>query len=266
MLVSIRDIISGGFKAWANNLKISVPFIVSVVLIGLLWVAYFSLLFFVLAAPVLSQLTMDTSITFTQLADLFAQLTPYVLPITISLIVIWLISLLIQAFFTAGAIGMIKEVAMTGNTSYEDMVNYGKEHFFNFFVLQILYYLILFVGVIFIVPGIIQITSLPSFEPELLLPNIPLLLTGFAVWTLYGIVVMIILSVIYYALVVDKLSPVESIKASYHFFFNNKAEVIVLWLFTAIILVMLNLLSMVFAQFEIISILWGIVNFVIVLL
>jgi uncharacterized membrane protein len=79
-------------------------------------------------------------------------------------------------------------------------------------------------------------------------------------WITYGIAVSIILTVSYYALVVDKLGPIQALKTGYRFFFNNKAAVVILWLLTIVAIVALNSISTLFAQFEYLSIIWSIIT------
>lgn len=260
MSISIETVINRGFTAWTKNLKISIPFILYVILIGIIWVV-FTVLFMVSIIPSLSQLSFGPNMGQEQLTELVTVLTPYAALFAVGVVIITLVSMLIQAFFISGAIGMAKDAALTGRTSYEEIVNSGKTHAINYFLLEILYYLIILVGIVFVIPGILQTGDLTN--PDALMQNLPLLGAGFAAWFIYGIVVSIILSVTYYALVVDKLGPIESLKTGVKFFMNNKAAVVILWLVTIVIVAVFNLASALFSPFETLSAIWSVVSTVV---
>ncbi|AEH60675.1 conserved hypothetical protein [Methanosalsum zhilinae DSM 4017] len=247
MSISIEEVLNRGFSAWTKNLKISVPFILAALVVGIMWIAYMAL--FVIA--VMPSLIVDPNMV-------VEALRPYLLPFGVGVLVIILISMLIEAFFTAGAIGMAKDVALNGRTSYEEMINSGKTHFFNYFLLQILFYLITLVGAIFVIPGILQIGDITNFDA--IIQNLLVIGAGFVLWIIYGIFVSIILAVSYYALVVDKIGPIQAIKTSYRFFMNNKAAVVILWLLTVVVVIALSFIGMLFGFNETLAIIWSVIS------
>jgi hypothetical protein len=121
-----------------------------------------------------------------------------------------------------------------------------------------LFYLIILAGVIFAIPGILQVGDLTNIDA--IMQNLLVLGAGFLLWIAYGIAVSIILTVSYYALVVDKLGPIQALKTGYRFFLNNKTAVVILWLLTIVVIIALNFLSTLFAQFEYLSIIWSIIS------
>ncbi|MDG6244924.1 MAG: hypothetical protein QCH31_11150 [Methanolobus sp.] len=252
MSITIEEVLNRGFTAWTKNLKISVPFILAALVAGIIWIAY--MILFAIAV-------MPSMLTSPNAENIMASIDPYLLPFGVGVIVLILISMLIEAFFTAGAIGMSKDVALNGSTSYEEMINSGKTHFFNYFLLKILYALIMFAGAIFVIPAILQIGDITNFD--VIIQNLLLIGAGFALWIIYGIVISVILAVPYYALVVDKLGPVQAIKTSYMFFMNNKAAVLILWLLTVVVVIAINFIGMLFAPFEYLAILWNFISTVV---
>lgn len=260
MSISLETILNRGFITWTKNLKISLPFILSTIIIGIAWVAY-AVIIAVLMVPALSQLSFGPQMNQEEFMGLLSIIGPYIVPLVISLIIMWIITLLIQAFFTTGAIGMSKDAAINGRTSFEEMINSGKKHFFNYFLLQIIYYLITLTGVVFVLPGILQINNFT--DPESILPALPVLLVGIGLWIIYSIIVTLILSLTYYALVVDNLGPVKALKTGYRFFFNNKGSVVVLWLVIIAIVVALNVVGAIFTPFESLSVLWSFISTII---
>ncbi|AEH61177.1 conserved hypothetical protein [Methanosalsum zhilinae DSM 4017] len=247
MPITIEEVLNRGFKAWTKNLKISVPFILAALVVGIMWIAYMAL--FVIA--VMPSLIVDPNMV-------VEALRPYLLPFGVGVLVIILISMLIESFFTAGAIGMAKDVTVNGRTSYEEMINSGKTHFFNYFLLYILFYLITLVGIIFVIPGILQIGDITNFDA--IIQNLLVIGAGFVLWIIYGIFVSIILAVSYYALVVDKLGPIQAIKASYRFFMDNKAAVVILWLLTVVVVIALSFIGMLFQFNETLAIIWSVIS------
>ncbi|WP_232216883.1 DUF7847 domain-containing protein [Methanohalobium evestigatum] len=244
-------------------MKISLPFILSTIIIGIAWVAY-AVIIAVSMIPALSQtsqLSFGPQMNQEEFMELLSMISPYIVPLVISLIIMWIITLLIQAFFTTGAIGMSKDAAINGRTSFEEMINSGKKHFFNYFLLQIIYYLITLAGVVFVLPGILQINNFT--DPESILPALPALLVGIGLWIIYSIIVTLVLSLTYYALVVDTLGPVNALKTGYRFFFNNKGSVVVLWLVIIAIVVALNVMGGIFTPFETLSVLWSFISTII---
>jgi hypothetical protein len=252
MSISIEEVLNQGFTAWTKNLKISVPFILSVIIIGIIWIACM-LLFIAAVVPSVAPLMAEPI-----MSDIIEAITPHIMYIGGGFAILLIISSLIEVFFTAGAIGMAKDVALNGRTSYEEMINSGKTHFINYFLLQILFYLIILAGIIFVIPGILQVGDLTN--PDAIIQNLLVLGAGFLLWITYGIAVSIILTVSYYALVVDKLGPIQALKTGYRFFLNNKTAVVILWLLTIVVIIALNFLGTLFAQFEYISIIWSIIS------
>jgi hypothetical protein len=250
--ITIEEVLNRGFTAWTKNLKISVPFILSALVAGIIWFAY--MILFVIAV-------MPSMLTYPNTENIMAAIGPYLLPFGVGVIVVIVISMLIEAFFSAGAIGMSKDAALNGSTSYEEMINSGKTHFVNYFLLKILYSLITLVGAIFVIPAILQIGDITNFDA--IIQNLLIIGAGFALWIIYGIVVSVILSVAYYALVIDNLGPVQALKASYMFFMNNKAAVLILWLLTVVVVIAINFIGMLFASFEYLVIVWNLISTVV---
>lgn len=252
MSITIEEVLSRGLVAWSKNLKISLPFILSVLIVGIVWISYI-FLFITAVVPSIGPITAEPV-----MSHIIAALAPHIVLLGVGLLIVLVISLLVQAFFTAGAIGMAKDVAANGRTSYKEMINSGKTHFLNYFILQVLVYLVTLAGIIFLIPGILQIDNFINLDA--VMQSLLALGVGFALWVIYSIIISIILAVTYYALVVDKLGPIQAIKAGYRFFLNNKASVVILWLITIVAAIALNVIGVLFTPFEYLSNIWGVVS------
>ncbi|MCS3924665.1 hypothetical protein [Methanosalsum natronophilum] len=261
---SLDTVLEQGFRAWTRNLKISVPFILSLLVVGLIWTAYAIILALFVAIPAFYTAQLDLGVMgMHTLYTFLPYIEPYLIPVIASFVLVMIISMLVQSFFTSGAIGMSRSAAITGHASYEDMVNYGKLFAVRYFFLQIIYYIVILVGAVFTIPGILRLMGLQTYTPDTVIPNITPLLGGFGVWFIYSVIVTLLLSVMYYALVVDDRGIFSSVLASIKFFFANKAAVIILWVIIITVMVVLNMVDIVTMQFEYLATLWSAVTFII---
>lgn len=148
--------------------------------------------------------------------------------------VFFLFALLVQSFFTAGAIGMAKKASETGDTGIFDMLASSSKNTVRLFLAVLLINLLLLVGIIFIVPGAFAIGDLNTFiqNPEASVNGMVALGIGFILWIAYIIFLNLILSLSSYALVIDELGPLEALGEGFRFFTNNKLDVFLIWIIT----------------------------------
>lgn len=149
----------------------------------------------------------------------------------LSLLTFFLITV-IQAYFTAGAIGMARTASEKGTTVLNDMFRSARENVFNLLLVKILISLIVLAGVIFIVPGILAVGDIQTLisNPGDSIANTILLAFGLLVWTLYAIIASIAFTFVEYSLVVDRLDPISAIENGFRCLMDNKLDVIVMWL------------------------------------
>lgn len=150
------------------------------------------------------------------------------------ILVFFLFSLLVQSFFTAGAIGMAKKASETGDTGIFDMLVSSSKNTFRLFLTILLTTLLLLVGIIFIVPGTFAVGNLSTFiqNPEASVNGMMSIGIGVILWIAYIIILNVVLSLSSYALVIDELGPLEALSESFRFFTNNKLDVVIIWIIT----------------------------------
>jgi quinol-cytochrome oxidoreductase complex cytochrome b subunit len=72
---------------------------------------------------------------------------------------------LVNAFFTAGAIGMARQALEKGKSDTGTMWSAGKRYFFNMFLATMLMGLLTLAGLIFLLPALAQAASLQA-DPQ----------------------------------------------------------------------------------------------------
>lgn len=234
MVEDLGSVIGKGFETWKKNLIISLPFILSWILTTIITIA-------VMGGAILA--TIPSLIPyFTEPAKLPPELIPQLLPqilqslsiIIISIIVAIILYILINAFFWAGAIGMAKEAIATENTNLSHMVDYGKRKFKSIFVVDIIIGLISFIGIIFLVPGILYILPKISALYELTsgekFTAIAMFGLGFLAMIIYITIISIVFALSRYSVVIDDVNAINGIKNGFRFFKRNKSVVLILWL------------------------------------
>ncbi|WP_255335324.1 DUF975 family protein [Methanosarcina sp. KYL-1] len=152
-------------------------------------------------------------------------------PATIGFIAFFLLIAFLQAFFTAGAIGMAKRAAETGDTVLSEMVGAGSKNAIKLFLASLLIGLMVLAGIIFVVPGALAVGDLGALieNPEVPVQGLGLLAIGTLIWGVYIMVINIGLSLAPYALVIDELDPLEAISTGFRFFMENKLDVFFIW-------------------------------------
>ena len=228
----IGTIINKGFKTWVRNLNICVPFILNSIVGGALFFFFFSVIGIMLLGP---ELASGVDISLLPPEELLGIMADAVLEnagtFVLVTLLFYLLVTLVQAFFTAGAIGMAKRAVETGDTVVSDMVAAGKRNAFRLFLVSVVMGLLALAGIVFVVPGALAVGDLSYFldNPEASLRGAGLLSLGILVWVLYILILNISLALVGYALVVDELDPIEAISMGLRVFMRNKLDVIILW-------------------------------------
>jgi len=235
MYEDFGTILNRGFYSWFRNLNICIPFILNFLINMVIYVLFFGLMGILLftsnTGSIIDPATLSNKEIFSILWNGFSEN----LGLSLFLIfVFFLFALLVQSFFTAGAIGMAKKASETGDTGIFDMLASSSKNTVRLFLAVLLINLLLLVGIIFIVPGAFAIGDLNTFiqNPEASVNGMVALGIGFILWIAYIIFLNLILSLSSYALVIDELGPLEALGEGFRFFTNNKLDVFLIWIIT----------------------------------
>ncbi len=266
MQQDIGTIISKGFTTWTRNLNISLPIIlnfgISVLLIMVTFVAF--VVFFVM--PKFPAMDLDPANILPEhmIGILSSVVVDNIIIIIAGFIVIMVLITFIESYFLAGAIGMAKIAMKTGDTHLSDMYLYGNKNAVNLFWTNILIMLIIFAGIIFVVPGVLVMGNLNEIlsNPDETAGSLILFLIGFLVWIFYIMIVTIILSIVKFALVVENLDPISALETGYKFFMNNKLDVLLMWLILIAISLFFSIISESISSVPVLSTLWTFINVV----
>jgi hypothetical protein len=248
----IGEIIGKGFGVWRSNLNLCIPFLLSI-FVSMLIVVPFLAAFFMSFLPMES---MDVSLLQNEedMQELMTQMQGYlgsqemdkILQIAALFLALVVLLSLVNAFFTAGAIGMARQALEKGKSDTGAMWSAGKRHFVNMFLATLLMGLLTLAGLIFLLPALAQ-------GPEVLQAATQptgVLVMGLILFILYALVLSVILIEAPYALVLEDLGPVQAILAGLKFFRYNKFDVIILWLVVAALSIGLQMIGGAFSTGE----------------
>jgi hypothetical protein len=248
----IGELIGKGFGIWRSNLNLCIPFLLSIFISMIIFVPFLAA-FFMTTMPVASMnatlLQNDEN-----MQELIAQMqgsldsleTDKILPIAGLLLVLVIVLSLVNAFFTAGAIGMARQAMETGKSGTGTMWSAGKTHFLNMFLATLLMGLLTLAGLIFLLPALARGTTSLQTDSQV----IGLAAVGLLLFILYALVLSVVLVNVPYALVVQELGPMQAVLASVDFFRYNKFDVVILWLIVAALSLGLQMISGAFSTGE----------------
>lgn len=238
--------IRNGFETWKKNLGICLPFVFSWILSSIVVVVILGVAVLATLPALVSNLDafeeLPQELIFQQLPVLFQNLGIILIAVAIAI----LVSMLIEAFFWAGAIGMAKEAITTGHTDLSQMIDYGKRKYVSLFVTNLIIGLLSLVGLVFLVPGILallpKLSRLSALSEGEVLTLIALFGVGFLVFIIYTIIISILFALPRYVVVISDVGAVDGIKTGLRCFMRNKLAVFLLWL----VLVAVNILATAF--------------------
>ena len=260
MQQDIGTIINKGFGTWTRNLNISLPYILNFGINGLLALMAFVVFVAVFVMPELSSIGLDpANISPEQMLSILSSVAvDHMMLIIAGIAFIMILMMFIQSYFTAGAIGMSKNAMETGDTHLNDMFFYGNQNVVNLFLTSILLALIMFAGIIFVVPGVLAVENLSMFlsNPEETAASSVLLGIGFLAWMLYILIASIVLSIVKYALVVGNLDPMSALEIGFRFFMGNKFDILLVWLILISISVLIGIIGEGISSVPVLSTLW----------
>jgi len=248
MVEELGSILSNGFNTWKKNLTLCLPFVFSLILTGIVACVIIGGAILVVLGPLLPSLMPlieSGEIPPEFMHQLLLQLLQDLDIIIAAVIITIILAILINAFFTAGAIGMAKEATEKGRTSLSDMTGYGRRKSISLLFANLIVGLITLAGVVFLIPGLIHaLPALRSRTPldATNLAAFALLGLGFLVMLVYMLIVNIILALSPYAVVIDDLGAVKGVKRGYKNFMIHKLDVFLLWLILIVIAVVANII------------------------
>ena len=239
MVEDTGSVIGKGFDTWKNNLTICLPFVFSAILTHIVAVIIIGATILAIIPSLLSYITKSAEPS----PELILQLLPQIIQsmgiIIIAIIVTIILCMLINAFFWAGAIGMAKEATETGRTDISHMMEYGKRKFLSLFFTDIILGLISFVGVVFLVPGILytlpKLMGLSELPPGEVFTAFAIFGLGVLTMSLYILIISIIFALPRYAVVIGDLGAISGIKTGFKMFMRNKVAVFLLWLIVFVV-------------------------------
>ncbi len=240
----IGKLIGKGFGIWKKNLNLCIPFICSG-FASILIVAAFFIAMFLAVMPF-----MDEDWTHVEdledsglIEELFAGMDwQDFLPILILFLGMIVVLSLVGSYFNAGAIGMTRQALVEGKSRTSAMWSAGRKHFWNMFLLSLIMGLATMAGLIFLLPGMEQLTLALSGNLDNL-EGLGMILAGFMLFILYALILSVILALAPYALVLEGAGPVQAIRAGIDFFRYNKFDVLILWLVVMALSVVLQMIG-----------------------
>jgi len=263
----IGEMIGKGFGVWRSNLNLCIPFLLSIFISMLIFVP-FLMAFFMTFLPVES-MNAATLQNDEDMQKLLAQMQvsleslemDRILQIAALFLALVVLLSLVNAFFTAGAIGMARQAQEKGKSDTGAMWSAGKRHFFDMFLATLLMGLLTLAGLIFLLPALAQGSRSLQADPQAM----GMLAVGLLLLILYALALSVLLVTMPYALVIEGLGPVRAILAAIKFFRYNKFDVVVLWLVVAALSMGLQMIGGAFstgggAGGEPLSAITGIVN------
>ncbi|MDY0389056.1 MAG: hypothetical protein RBT65_18435 [Methanolobus sp.] len=260
MLEDIGTLISKGFGTWTKNLNICVPFIFDMMAAIVFFI--FSLFVFtvIFIVPLVSQQNIDPeSISPEEMLSMFSNVFSENMWLLILVgIIIYLLYMLVQSFFAAGAIGMARSASQKGNTDLRDMFHAGRENYLNLFLIKLLVSLLVLSGMVFLVPGIISIGDIDIFltNPDSGFVGTTILTVGMLVWVLYLIILSLVFFLVEYALVIDGLDPIGAIEQGISVFRKNMFPAFLIWFWVIILTVALTLIGEIISYVDIVAQIW----------
>lgn len=264
MVEDIGKIISNSFGTYTKNLNICIPFILNFFISILLVVLLASFGFAGIFGSSLSNIE-NVKTPEEVISILLPSIMQHIIEIAILVMIIFLVVFFIEAYFTSGAIGMAIQATESGKSNLSTMTGAGKKNLVNMFLAELLFGLLSLVGVVFIVPGAMNI-DLSKFLSSENMDGVALLFGGFLLWVVYLVILSILLAVFRYALVADNLGPLESMTTSLSFFKKNKSDVFLLFVFVLVISFVVMIIDQIIGQIPIISIIWSFINLIISLI
>ena len=192
----IGAMIGKGFAVWRSNLNLCIPFLLSI-FVSMLILVPFLAAFFMTSLPMESMNATLLLQNVEDMQELLAQMQgslgslamDKILQIAVLFLVLVVLLSLVNAFFTAGAIGMARQALEKGKSDTSAMWSAGKKYFFNMFLATLLMGLLTLAGLVFLLPALAQGTLSLQADPQAM----GLLAVGLLLFILYALALSVIL-------------------------------------------------------------------------
>jgi len=185
------------------------------------------------------------------MVEVYQLAVPFTGVFIVALIILGIGSALIRTFFEAGAVGMAKNATMTGTTRMNDLFWYGRRNTVSLFLANIIIILIFLAGIVFLVPGILLLTSSGGDGVAMAAFAI-----GIILWIGYAIILSIGLAPVTYALVIDNKGPIEGIERGWKFFSSHKLDVFLMWVVMFAIAMLIFTVGQIFFIHPVTTVIW----------
>ncbi|TRZ87774.1 MAG: hypothetical protein D4R88_08875 [Methanosarcinales archaeon] len=255
MAEEINKIISNSIDTYTKNTNLCIPFILNIVMIALtaIIITIFSLVYLFGSVSVEEYNSPEAlSLAF------ISSLSHHVYEIAAIVLVGFLVIMYFSSFFTSGAIGMARQATETGRTTFSTMMESGKKNALNLFLAEILFLLLVFAGIVFMVPGAMNLDL-----NQLSIEDNYLLMIGFVLWIVYFLILSLALSAFSYVLVIESLGPVEGIVAGVNFFKKNASDVFLIILATIGVSFVFGIIDAIMSLNSILNTIWFFVSLLI---
>lgn len=235
MTETLEKIFTKGFNTWIKNLNICIPLVINYVIT--LLIETFAIVIIIVG---ILGININDEMLFTsneEVIELFlSSVDGNLVFIAILAALYIIITMLTSSYFSAGAIGMCQSATSRGDTTIEDMISAGNKNFIHVFMANLLIGLMVFAGIVFMVPGGLLIgNNIDTIEAGQLGLGIIFFIMGLFIWVIYIIILSVILSMVMYAIIIERIGALEGIHKGYQFFMDNKLSVIFIWLISIII-------------------------------
>lgn len=235
MTETLEKIITKGFNTWIKNLNICIPLVIDYVVTLLIEIfAIVIIIFGILGININDEMLFTSN---EEVIELFlSSVDENLVFIAILAVLYIIITVLTSSYFSAGAIGMCQSATSRGNTTIEDMISAGNKNFIHVFMANLLIGLMVLAGIVFMVPGGLLVgNNIDTIEAGQLGLGIIFFIMGLFIWVIYIIILSVILSMVMYAIIIERIGALEGIHKGYQFFMDNKLSVIFIWLISIII-------------------------------
>jgi len=230
----VKELLVRGFRVWSNNINIAVPLALLPLTVAL-W-SLLALIAFLVASPppqellTASQAALQDPSTVQKIVTTYLQNAATTLAV---LVPVWFIgSMLLSAFFNAGAIGMSIEANELYRCSVRDAARYGRKHVVSMFLADLATLLVIAATAgAFLLPLLLTDSlELTAAEPSPVLA-IPMLAVAALAFLFLPV---------RYALVADGLGPLDAIVTGVSFTVENWVTVLLLLVATTLISLVVN--------------------------
>jgi hypothetical protein len=211
MAETIEESITNGFISWRNNLETGIPYFLSTVITAVLLIV--SILGVAVVAAATAALTRDME------SSLASALI--VTAVCISSLAALALTAALNAYLSAGAIGMSLEASLKGRTTLSDMADYGRRRWFDVFKANILW------AGLLVIPGIVLLLPpVYAFYMKAIPQGIAITIIAAAVYLTYAVIFCFMYNITLTAMILDGTGVMQGMRSAYAFFSKNKVKIL----------------------------------------